>query len=83
MRLSFSDEFDGDELNRSKWTPMLEDDTVHCEKLGIATSYPGYVTSNVIVANGSLTLRVSKQNQTTNGTMRILERTTVACERLV
>jgi hypothetical protein len=69
MRLVFSDDFDGDALNESKWVAMLEDDTVHCERLGIATSYPGYVTDNVIVANGSLTLRVSKQNRTTNGTV--------------
>ena len=39
---------------------MLENDTVRCAKLGILDPYPGYVTENVL-ANGSLTLRVSKQ----------------------
>ena len=70
MKLSFSDEFDGGELNESKWIRMLENDTVHCAKLGILDPCPGYVSENALVANGSLTLRVSKQNRTTNGTMQ-------------
>jgi len=63
MRLVFSDEFNGAEVNATRWNVL---DSEACSNRSSA-AHPAYCASNVFTEHGSLVLRVVKRTHTANG----------------